>query len=135
MRTLNTGKFIPESVVMPVGFQDVGLTPEEWLGNKTRAHHKDNVGVGSNNIQEIAKTTGQEAVYNPGYITSLQVGVGFNHRVSMDMTEEMTGTAVPLTNVGRPFFLAPKRCVQIQLWRPERAYVLIIKQSRPNGGM
>ena len=52
------------------------------------------------------KSGGQGAVHNPSPIKYLKVGLGFKLRLAMDMAEEMTDTAMPLTNYSRHFCLS-----------------------------
>ena len=42
----------------------------------------------------------QEAVANPSPLPELQVGPSFKLHLAMDMVEEMTGEAAPLTDSG-----------------------------------
>ena len=45
-------------------------------------------------------------MHNPAPIQSLQVDLGFKHRLVMDMAKDMTRTAVQLTNASCPFCLS-----------------------------
>ena len=52
--------------------------------------------------QKTARAAGQETIHNPSPTQYLQVGMGFNLRLAMDILEKMTGAAMTLTDTGRP---------------------------------
>ena len=103
MRTLATGNFRPESVVMTREFHGIGRQPIERLGKKLRENHQESGGGGGRASQKTPKTAWQKAVHDPAPIQSLHVGTGFKLRLVMDMAKDMTITAVPLTDASRPF--------------------------------
>ena len=61
---------------------------------------------GSGGIRNTWRQSFHEAVENPLPISALQVGLGFKLHLSMDMSEEMTGEAAPLTDNVHPFCLS-----------------------------
>ena len=54
---------------------------------------------------ELTGREAQERVDNPYPLPELQVRPGFKLYLAMDMAEETTGEAAPLTDFGRPCFL------------------------------
>ena len=69
---VTTGHFGPDYVVMPGGFQDIGVTPPEWLGNTTRDPQQESRGRGSIAVQNTSNMKVQEAIHNPEPIPSLK---------------------------------------------------------------
>ena len=55
--------------------------------------------------EELTGREAQERVANPDPLPELQVRPGFKLYLAMDMAEETTGEAAPLTDFSRPFFL------------------------------
>ena len=105
-RTLTTGHCRPEYVMITGGFQDTRGPSMGRLGSKTRAPQQDNGCGATVTTHKSERTAGQEAVYNPPPIRYLQVGTVLKLRIATDMTEEMTGASVPLTNTVHPFCMS-----------------------------
>ena len=101
IRTLTMGHFRPDTVTMPGGFRHnlpAALTPHQATAPPQRTAPAQRGG-------DAHTATSQVAVQNPNPLPHLQVGPMFRLRQSMDQAAIATGTPVPQTADGRPFFL------------------------------
>ena len=87
IRTLTTGHFLPESVVMLGGFRDQLRGQTERQGNKLPMVPLEIGGGG----EELTGREAQEKVANPDPLPDLQVRPGFKLHLAMDMAKDMTG--------------------------------------------
>ena len=100
MRTLATGYFLPESVVVPGVFQDQRMVMIELPGNILPTYQQQKGGG-----RKITGRLAQEVEANPSPLPELQVGSVFKIHLSIDMAKEMTWEPVPLIDSGRLFCL------------------------------
>ena len=88
------------------------LCARDYPGRRTSTSKKKRAEVrqaetgGGASSTTILTISTQESVANPSPNPQLQVGQSFKMRLDMDMAEEMTRGAVPLTINSRPFYMS-----------------------------
>ena len=104
--TLTTGNFIPEYVVILGVFQDIRGPWTGRMGIKASDIKQDNGYGAIDTVQKTARKSCKYIVHNLLSIQYLQVGTRLKIRIETDISEEMIGESITLTNAGLPFCMS-----------------------------